>query len=438
MAFSVNILTFLICSKDTCFERGDTPVREEVLRPGDLLGAGLVGGARPPHSPPTPQRPECLGRAGGVRDEGGLLTGDPPSRGGPDLLLPQGTLAEVERGGEAVMGEMRGAIMVLDDALDADSHLVQVTLDEVLLVAALLLLAAEEEEEEEVLVWFLSFPSVPPTAFSYLTCVIVNSSEIFFTWRRTAVEGRMLLLALSSFLYSLAVFFHPLLLLLLLLLALEVLGSGSRDGVSRPRAPPSPPALRLRKSIGGRISMLLKGILVCLSIGVRCAPCGISSIFMARPGMATFILCYYWIVIQDKFSRRSSPAIPPPRSSTCHTAGRPRAPRRQAHSLMDVLGTNITQEAKTEAVFTSVHLSVYLTSSPCWSLKAPRWFSLLHPPPRRGDLIFGPLGISGVHSLVIRGTWRLRTFPCWSLKAPRGSSFPDLPPPRCLVDLRVL
>lgn len=75
----------------------------------------------------------------------------------------------------------------------------------------------------------------------------------------------MLPLAFNSFLYSLAVFFHPLLLLLLLWLllllllwlTLEVLGSGSKDGVSRPRAAPSPPALRLKKSIGGRISMLL-------------------------------------------------------------------------------------------------------------------------------------------------------------------------------------
>lgn len=188
------------------------------------------------------------------------MTGDPPSRGGPDLLRPEGTLAEEDLGGLADMGEMRGAIMVLDDDLDADSHLVQVTLDEALLVAALLLLAAEDEEEDD-LVWVLSFPSVM-TAFSYLTCVSVNSSEIFFTWRRTAVEGRILPLALSSFLYSLAVFFHPLLLMLLLLLlllwlTLDVLGSGSKDGTSRPRAPPSPPALRLRKSIGGRISMLL-------------------------------------------------------------------------------------------------------------------------------------------------------------------------------------
>lgn len=149
----MNILTFLICSKDTCLERGDTPVREEVLRPGDLCGAGLGGGTRPPHSPPPPQRPpECLGRAGGVRDDGGLLTGDPPSRGGPDLLRPQGTLAEEDLGEEADMGEMRGAIMVLDDDFDADSHLVQVTLDEVLLVIALLLLTTKEEEEEDVLV----------------------------------------------------------------------------------------------------------------------------------------------------------------------------------------------------------------------------------------------------------------------------------------------
>lgn len=146
IAFSVNILTFFICSKDTCLERGDTPIRE-VLRPGDLCGAGLVGGARPPHSPP-PQRPECLGRAGGVRDDGGLLTGDPPSRGGPDLLRPLGTLAEEDLGGEADMGEMRGAIMVFDDDLDADSHLVQVTLEEAPLVAPLLLLAAEEEEDD--------------------------------------------------------------------------------------------------------------------------------------------------------------------------------------------------------------------------------------------------------------------------------------------------
>lgn len=152
MAFSVNILTFLICSKDTCLERGDTPVREEVLRPGDLCGAGLVGGTRPPHSPPPPQRPECFGRAGGVRDDGGLLTGDPPSRGGPDLLRPLGALAEEDLGAKADMGEMRGAIMVLDDDLDVDSHLVQVTLDEVPLVIALLLLATDEEEEEDVLV----------------------------------------------------------------------------------------------------------------------------------------------------------------------------------------------------------------------------------------------------------------------------------------------
>lgn len=240
-------------------ERGDTPMRDEVLRPGDLCWAGLVGGARPPHSPPPQRPPACLGRAGGVRDDGGRLIGDPLSRGGPDLLRPEGTLAEEDLGGLADMGEMRGAIMVLDDDLDADSHLVQVTLDEALLVAALLLLAADDEE---VLAWVLSFPSVL-TAFSYLTCVRVNSSEIFFTWRRTAVEGRMLPLALSSFLYSLAVFFHPLLVMLLLLLllllwlTLEVLGSGSNDGGSRPRAPPSPPALRLKKSIGGRISMLL-------------------------------------------------------------------------------------------------------------------------------------------------------------------------------------
>lgn len=149
IAFSVNILTFLICSKDTCLERGDTPVKEEVLRPGDLCGAGLVGGMRPPHSPPPPQRPlECLGRAGGVRDVGGRLTGDPPSRGGPDLLLPEGILAEEDLGGLADMGEIRGAIMVLEDDLDADSHLVQVTLDEEPLLVALLLLAAEGAEED--------------------------------------------------------------------------------------------------------------------------------------------------------------------------------------------------------------------------------------------------------------------------------------------------
>lgn len=146
IAFSVNILTFLICSKDTCLERGDTPVKEEVLLPGDLCGAGLVGGARLPHSPPPPHRPECLARAGGVREDGHFLTGDPPSRGGPDLLLP---LAEEILEGEALMGETRGAIMVLDD-LDTLSHFVQVTLEEEFLASVLLLLATEEDDDADV------------------------------------------------------------------------------------------------------------------------------------------------------------------------------------------------------------------------------------------------------------------------------------------------
>lgn len=81
----------------------------------------------------------------------------------------------------------------------------------------LLLLVIERETVVGVVAfeWFLSFPppvlSPPaPDALSNLVCVRENSSDIFLTCRRTAVEGLMFPLAFSSFLYSLVVRLHSL------------------------------------------------------------------------------------------------------------------------------------------------------------------------------------------------------------------------------------
>lgn len=72
MAFSVKSFAFLICSKETCCDRGDTPV-PSLFFPGDFGTLGFVG-ARPPSRPPIPPPPRPCGcfRRGRGEDPGGL------------------------------------------------------------------------------------------------------------------------------------------------------------------------------------------------------------------------------------------------------------------------------------------------------------------------------------------------------------------------------
>lgn len=119
-----------------------------------------------------------------------------------------------------VEGGTTGVIKFLPRAsLLNDSHFVQDILEKTFLgnlewrVSFWSTVPDDDEEEEEdddndleenfflPASVFVSF-TIPfvPTDFSYFVCISVNSSEIFLTCRRTAVEGRMLPLALSSFL----------------------------------------------------------------------------------------------------------------------------------------------------------------------------------------------------------------------------------------------